>query len=78
MGAPLRWQARCFPDLRRDGETKRFDRSRYFGATEAQFEASTGELACHGFSSVRLERAKPGGEFMTAVVAIRKGRSTTE
>jgi SAM-dependent methyltransferase len=63
-----------FRTLRREGGTKRFDRSRYFGATEAQLEAFAAALPGPGFGSVQLERAEPGGELMTAVVAVREGR----
>jgi ubiquinone/menaquinone biosynthesis C-methylase UbiE len=63
-----------FRTLRLEGAPKRFDRSRYFGATEAQLEAFASALARHGFAPVQLERAEPGGELMTAAVAVREGR----
>jgi SAM-dependent methyltransferase len=62
-----------FRTLRRQGRTKRFDRSRYFGATQAQLDAFATALGRYGFGSVKLERAEPGGELMTAVLATRHG-----
>jgi SAM-dependent methyltransferase len=66
--------AAVFRTWRTDGRKGRFDRSRYFGATDAQLAAVAATLERHSFGSVRLMRAEPGGELATAVVAVRNDR----
>jgi SAM-dependent methyltransferase len=63
----------AFRTLRREGGTKRFDRSRYFGATDEQLRSLRGLLERCGFTPVHMEQAEPGGELTTAVIALRDG-----